>query len=519
MLAGMPAGAEQVLREREGAIAERPLPLLIQAIFESERTVALELKLRNLEKRIHFEDGVPVACRSNLLHETLGKFLVGRGKITEEQYQEALRDSVQTGARLGEVLAARKLVAPFDLYRAMQAGLAHKILDAFRWAEARYRLVPEGEPPELALKVNPAQLILTGVCAFLPFEVVATQLAFTDEQRFALVPAPRHAVSELKLTSKEAKLLQVLRSRPDFGTVVERCGLEVEEALRRLYALKVLGIAAFAEEVPVEIPGATAAWPPPPIPASPDADQPDADQPDADDPELRDALVKAYLDHRAQDPFEVLGVPEGAGAADLRRAFLGRAERFAPARFRAADLKEKAEAFLCAAARAYGALADPEQAAQWSRRRAAAAEQRKGSGRPSTAEQFRIATDLLDAGTQFAEGKRHLEAGKPRSALDLFQYACDIEPRALYRAHLGWARWLVDPERNARLALHELGEAARADSGCAEALFFSGEIHRARGEHAEAEEAYRRASRANPQDRRAQELALEMMRARKGARA
>jgi hypothetical protein len=48
MLAAMPSGADQVLREREGAIAERPLPLLIQAIFESERTVALELKLRNL---------------------------------------------------------------------------------------------------------------------------------------------------------------------------------------------------------------------------------------------------------------------------------------------------------------------------------------------------------------------------------------------------------------------------------------------------------------------------------------
>ena len=143
---------------------------------------------------------------------------------------------------------------------------------------------------------------------------------------------------------------------------------------------------------------------------------------------------------------------------------------------------------------------------------------RAGTGRPATAEQFRIATDLLDAGAQFDEGQRRLQAGNPRSALDYFQFACDIEPRALYRAHLGWARWLLDPERNARLALHELDEAARADAGCAEAHFFAGEIRRARGEHAEAEEAYRRAARANPRDRRAQELALEMMRARKAGR-
>ena len=50
------------------------------------------------------------------------------------------------------------------------------------------------------------------------------------------------------------------------------------------------------------------------------------------------------------------------------------------------------------------------------------------------------------------------------------------------------------------------------------AHFFAGEIHRARGAWAEAEEAYRRAQRADPADRRAQERALEMLRARKAAR-
>lgn len=519
----MRAGPEPILRQREGTLVERPLPVLIQAIFAAERTLALELRLRNLEKRIFFEDGSPVACRSNLLHETLGKFLVARGKIAEEQYQEALRESVQGGARMGEVLVGRKLVTPFELYRQMQANLAHKILDAFRWAEATYRLLPETEPAELALKVNPAQLILTGVSAFMPFEAVASQLPFTDEQRFALVPGPQRALEGLKLAPKEARLVQLLRGRPDFGALVAQTGLGVEEVLRRIYALTVLGLAAFAEEVPVEIPAATGAWPPTAALAgaagpTPGAPGPAADDPDGDDPELRDALVTAYLQHRGQDPFQVLGVGEAASAADLRRAFLAVADRLAPARFRSADLREKAEALLCAAARAYGALADPDQAALWRKRRAAAAERARGPARPSTAEQFRIATDLLDARTQFAEGKKRLEAGNPRSALDHFQYACDIEPRPLYRAHLGWARWLVDPQRNGRLALQELSEAARADAGCAEALFFSGEIHRARGEWAEAEEAYRRASRANPGDGRSQQLALEMMRARKGAR-
>jgi tetratricopeptide (TPR) repeat protein len=523
MLAAMARPAD-VLQDREGTIAERPLPVLVQAIFAAERTVALELRLRGLEKRIDFEDGTPVACRSNLLHETLGRFLVERGKIAEPQYQDCLQESARTGTRMGEILVARKLVTPFELYRQMQANLAHRILDAFRWTEARYRLLPEGDPPELALRMNPAQLVLTGVSGFLPFEVVATQLAFTDEQRFALCPNPAHALSALKLTPKEARLAQVLRGRPDFAAIVAQTGLEAEDALRRLYALAVLGIVAFAEQVPVEAsPGSAAGAPaarttapstsPQAIPAPPTASE---GEDDAGDPALRDALVIAYLDHRGKDPFRILGVGEDASAADLRRAFLGLSDRFAPLRFRSPDLREKAEALLLALARAYGALSDPEQLALWRKRRAAASQD--AARRAPAAEQFRIATDLLDAGAQFAEGKRRLEAGNARGALEYFQYAFDIEPRPLHRAHLGWARWLVDPGGNARPALQELAEAARADAGCAEAFFFAGEIHRARGEHAEAEEAYRLAHRASPSDRRAQELALEMMRARKRQR-
>jgi tetratricopeptide (TPR) repeat protein len=499
-------GPAQLLAAREGTIAETPLPLLLQALFAEGRTVTLELRLRGLEKRITFEDGSPVACRSNLLHETLGKFLVEKRKLTEEQYQDALRASVETGQRMGELLVARKLLQPFELYKLMQANLALKILDAFRWAEASWRLAGESEPAELALRVNPAQLVLTGCAGFVPFEVVAAQLAFTDEQRFALAPRPPHALSELKLTPREARLAQVLRRRPTFDEAMRESGLEVEEAMRRLFALAALGIVDFAEAVPAGAAPTHAAPAPAPAPA----------ELEDDDPELRDALVSTYLDHRAKDPFDLLGVKEDVAATELRRAFLALADRFSPLRFRSPDLKEKAEALLAARARAYGALADADQVALWRKRRAAAAERARGaSGRPSTAEQFRISTELLDASSQFQEGLRRLAAGNARGALEQLQFAADIEPRPLTRAHLAWARHLVDPEGNARLALTELADVVRADPGCARAHFFTGEILRSQGAWAEAEEAYRRAHKADPSDRRAQELALEAMRQKK----
>lgn len=523
-----------VLAAREGDLAATPLPLLLHALHAEGRTVTLELRLRGLEKRLQVEDGSPVACRSNLLHETLGKFLVARGKLTEAQYQQALAASAATGQRMGELLVSQGRIAPFDLYRLMQANLAMRILEAFRWGEARWRLTGDAEPAELALKVNPAQLVLTGVSGFLPFEVVASQLAFTDEQRFALVPRPPHDLSRLKLDPREARLLSALRKRPTFEEARGETGLEVEDALRRLYALTVLGFVDFAEAVPAG-PAAAAAGPTAATPATPPTPGPAPAQPEAPDAPaagagaaealaeesdaLRNELASEWLAHRGKDPFDLLGVPPSADAARARAAFLALADRMSPLRFRSADLREKAEGLLAARARAYGAVADPEQAAAWRRRRAAAEERARAPARPAAEAQFRIQTDLLDGAAQFAEGRRRLAAGDHRGALEYFQYAADIEPAAAHRAHLAWARFLVDPARHARLALGELAEVARREPACAEAHLFAGEIHKAEQRWGEAEEAFRRAARADPSDQRAPRLALEMLRARKAAEA
>jgi tetratricopeptide (TPR) repeat protein len=178
-------------------------------------------------------------------------------------------------------------------------------------------------------------------------------------------------------------------------------------------------------------------------------------------------------------------------------------------------MKEKAEALLAARAKALGELSIPEQATLWRKRRAAAAEKAKGAARPSTQEQFRIKTDLLDASTQFAEATRRLEAGNYRGAMEYFQFATDIEPTGTHRAHLAWARYLVDPAKNAKLVLSELGGLQKQEPGCNRAWYFAGEIQRALGMYAEAEESFKRAYKTDLGDKTSQQLAIDMMRAKR----
>ncbi len=517
-----------VLRQREGTLTEVPLPLLLHALDVEERTCTLELRVRQREKRITFEDGAPVGCVSNLLHETLGKFLVEKGKLSEADYQKALSESIQTGQELGTLLVQKGLISPIDLYKQLQANLGLSLLDCFRWTDARYKLIADVEPPSTSVRTNTAQLILTGVASVMPFDAVATHFTFTDDRRFAQVPG----VEGPKLSSKDARLFQALRSRPTFPELMERSGLDTDSTLRRLYAFCLLGLVDFAEEVdsrpqlaravPVQAPSAALgpALTPPPGMGVPTVDvataiaqaEPKGVPFSDEDEAVKNALLSAFMSHRSQDPYDLLAVPEDVQPLALRKAFLGLADKYSPLRFQTADLREKAEALLAAYARAYGALSEVEQAALWRKRRAAAREKKLApTGRPSTAEQFRIRTDLLDARTQYDEAHKRLKAENYAGAFEYFEYACDIDPKPVYKAYRAWARYLMKPESHGKLVLQELAEVTKQEPGCEEAWFFTGEVSRGEGQWTQAEDAYRKAFKLNPKNRQYVDLIQETM--------
>ncbi|HYH97152.1 DUF4388 domain-containing protein [Hyalangium sp.] len=494
-----------VLRQREGTLAEVPLPLLLHSLAVEERTCTLELRVRQREKRITFEEGAPVACVSNLLHETLGKFLVEKGKLSEADYQKALSESIQTGQELGTLLVQRGLISPFDLYKQLQANLGMSLLDCFRWTDARYKLIADVEPPGTSVRTNTAQLILTGVANMMPFDTVATHFTFTDDRRFVQVPG----VEGPKLSAKDARLFQALRARPTFAELLERTSYDTETTLRRLYALCVVGVADFADAVDER-----AASAPPPVAvaeAEPAVKAVPTGVPFSDEDEAaRNALMSAFMSHRSQDPFALLGVPEDVQALALRKAFLSMADTFNPLRFNTPDLKEKAEVLLAAYARAFGVLQEPDLAALWRKRRAAAREKERGAtGRPSTQEQFRIKTELLDGRTQFDQGKKRLEARNFAGAFEYFEYACDIEPRPMHLAYRAWARYLMKPESHGKLVLQELSDVLRQEPGLEEGWFFLGEVSRGEGQWSQAEDAYRKAFKLNPKNRRYVDLIQE----------
>lgn len=479
-----------MLRPRAGSLAQTPLPLLLHALLSEERSATLELKLRNLEKRVHFDAGVPVGCESNLLHETFGKHLVAKGKLTDAQHHALLADSASTGRSIQALVLERQLVSGSELFKLLQANLGHTLLDAFRWGEAQWKLLPL-EEVDTPIRLNTAQLVYTGASQ-LPAETLAAHFALDDAQVLGLVSEPQE---ELKLSAKDTRLVQAVRRRSPVGALCALPGLSRDEALRRLFALCVLDLADLAAAVdarPKKRP--SEAPPPPPAPTPPGVSFADEDE------RLMNQLASEALSVRARDPFDLLGVAPDAPQAAVQRAFLAKCDAFSPTRFRSSDAKGKAQVLLMAWARAFSALSDAEQHAHHKKRReiAAAAKQRPPS--PQTAvEHFKIRTELLDADSQFEEGRRRLDAGELKSAVEHLEYAADIEPRGRTLAWLALARFRLHPEGDSAVrALTALTEACAREPQCEEAWAFRADLALSLSRHAEAETCYRHAAKLNP---------------------
>jgi tetratricopeptide (TPR) repeat protein len=497
-----------IARQREGTLAECAFPILLCAFSSQQRSLVLELKRNHLEKRVVFEAGVPVECDGNMLHETLGKFLIRNGKLDEDNYHKALNIAATSDSSMGEVLLKLELISAFELFKSLQASLAHKLLDVFSWDQGTYRVSGDLPDADSSLKVNVPQLMLTGVMRFLSQEVVDGAMASFIGTPLAVHPDEADALAALRLNAKQSRVVQELTKRPRIDELLALGVLDPAEVSRLIYALGLLGMVRPADQVPVAAPVKDAPKLATAVESASGAAPASAPTPSLSAAEAaarKEALMKFYIGHRRLDAFELLDLPLDAQPKHIRQNYLSYAERYAPWRFQnpeISSLAEKAEELFLAGARAFGALSDPDQRSTLINRR----KNRDGKSRKNP-HAFAIKTDLLDADAQFKKGLAQKKAGNFSEAVKMLEFAVDCDQQnGNFRAELAYCRFL-DRAELAEQALKELVEAVRIDPKAGIAMFYAGEIAVARGDRAGAHAFYGQAVQRMPNDDRAR-LAL-----------
>ena len=441
---------------RSGSLTDLPFGQLLYAYAAERRTLCLEICRQHIRKTIVLEDGSPVDCRSNLFHETLGGFLVRRGRVSQFQYEGALAHAAERGVRTGEVLIELGLLDAGELQTSLQASLGRKLLECFTWQDGEFRVLSEPFEAEIdgVAEIKIAQLLFTGFSRFSPDTHVSRGVGALIGKDLILADDPPIGLDGVQLSSPQQRLINCLRRPVGVEDLLEDAGMSKAELLRTLYALSMMelvSIAAREGERPVDAPIVEGELPTQELIEFEDLEDLEAlkelAEPDAKPHEqnwvdaLRRQIAREYDRFRDLDPSALF-----SGAPDRRRRYVELCDHYAPSRFEMpelAEVMEMATVLLSLTVRGYEALKKPRES--------------RTPELPMVCITELSAEDQAELAIEYDElGREQLLNGNFGAAGDLLDLAANCDPdNAAHAVDLAYARFREDPER-AQQSLDEL---------------------------------------------------------------
>lgn len=513
---------QAISKMREGDLGEIPFAVVLHALAAHGRSAVLEIERKPMKKEIFLEDGTPVDCRSNLLHETLSRFMVARGILDDEESQKYLNKAAQKGLKFGEALILDDKISASELYKVLQQNLARKLLDGFAWRSGSFRIRHELPEVDSPLQVKAPQLVVTGIAKFSNDDEVNSAIGPLVGKKVILHPDPPFPVDEIRLSPGQEEIVDLLVEGKRIDELAAESKIPFDQIMRLLYSLAVIGVVVPEDWLPADAPK-------PKKPrrarkkAAPAAEEASAEVRAAEEllpaeiEKRSNRVMEAFLKHRSQDAFELLGLEETAQPLDIQDAYLEFSRAYAPWEFDVPGLKslvEKAEDLFLAGGRAFGELCDVDRRNELIQRRRTLRE--SNAEKKDTASRFAIQSELLDSELQYKKGKAMMKKGRWKEAIKLLEFAYDCDPQnATYRAELAFSRFMDSPMTRAEEAKEELEESLRLDPKSGLAHYYLGLVQTDVEEYDEAKEHLETALRLMKGDRRPIEALKELQQVRK----
>jgi len=491
-----PETLRRIANARGGDLRTAPFGALLLALYREKRSCVVDVRRKHLRKRILIENGSPLECRSNVLHDTFSYYLREAGHLSQENYETCTKEALRRGIPVGEVLLSRGLLTSEQILSLLQKLLAKVLLDVFAWADGSFLILDQTPEIQAPLKLRVEQLVLTGGSRFTPQVQVEQALSGLAGAEIAAYSEGQsrygtYLPSSIRLGATDREVVKALRREPlslrDLTMLLQGDETKVQ---RSVYALAQLGVLDFAERV-----SATAN-----VATFPELVSPPEAAPSTRSALSKEELCHLYLDHRRMNPFRLLDVEETATPEVIEAAYLLRSqaigEWIANENRKTAN---QARELQLAIARAFGELSDVDRATEL-----------RDEAQSNPSSEPPVIPDLLDPSEHYSQGVEQMESGDYNTALSNLEIASDCNPqRGLYRAQAAYCLFMKSKDHAAE-ALEILVDTHRLDPTCGLAFLYAGEVMAALERFEEAEESLRTASKLMAPDRRPIEKLREM---------
>jgi CheY-like chemotaxis protein len=487
-LIGKPAPPELSAPADTIDLTKEPAIEVLWSAMRGKTTGAVNFENGKRKKVVVLDGGVPLAVRSNLARESLGRRLLDAGRIDEVAFNESVRRSKVTGKRQGELLVQMGAISEQALRDTLEEQSADKLTDIFSWNEGKTWTQSGVRAVSLSSELHgwtPRLTILRGVHRVSP-SIVAKRLApyeGCEVQREVITLEDNENADAVKL------LWESVGEPKTLGSLLKLHG----STLYGLWLIGALAIHVDEASTPRTLPGVGSAG-----------------AALALEGKLREALSK----HKTQSHFEVLGVSEDTTSEDVRKVFMSLAKTFHPDKVGrvAPQLVDLAGKVFARLSEAHDELATPEKKqqyiAQLKRSRSAAADRQE-------------VTRILTAEQQFQRAEEAMRRKEWPAALEALKWAMELDSNeGEFYALKGWVLFLQAQDGgdgNPEPALDQIKKAITLSPQSPAGFFYLGQIRKACGDQSEAERMFRKTIELRPDHIEAnRELRLIQMRRAKG---
>jgi len=487
----------------------RALPVVMADLAATKATGVLVTRSTEVQREIVFVKGEIRAARSGAEEEKLGKWLVDRDRISEDD--RALTLLSQGGSDsppLGHLLVTRGCIEQDSLEQELQEltltiirRAAATVPDEVEFQDGR-----STDQPDTLPDLFTSQIVLIAARAL--EDGAAKRATIGSLDQIVWPPADLdHILDDYRLTPTEGFLLSRLDGTRTVAKLIQLSALSEDQAITTLYPLLVSGVVRIDRTDTTQAPAPTPVTQKVHVAAHIDEDALSDRQQQDRRTVLRMAEEVSRIDH-----YRALGLRPGASPEDINEAWNKMQRRYDPGRSsepHLRDLGPQLEAVVERAREAYEVLSSTRDRRRYDRvlkdverERESLAGTHERSETDPAARSAIVEANVKRADELIKDGELYL-------AIQLLEQACALDPRPTQLIKL--ARLLLRNPLWTNRALSCMRRAIHVDPQCVEAWLELAEFWHRRKNPERERKALEKALAASPDDSRASKMYRELM--------
>jgi len=232
----------------EGSLSDFGLADILQLIYFQRKTGVLTLDGRMDRVKLFFIEGNISGAESKrrVDDNRLGKILLKKGLMKEEELQTALAENKKTGEKLGNILVSREIVEKETVTEIVNSQITETVIQLFSWKEGTYEFKSErvSQDKELPFSLDTQHLLMEGLRIVDEWSMIKGKISLD-------MVLARKEEAPGDLTVEEEAILRYVDGENDVSTVIDLSGRDNFEVSKTLLGLIERGIIESAEAPPV----------------------------------------------------------------------------------------------------------------------------------------------------------------------------------------------------------------------------------------------------------------------------